>query len=49
MPNWNQSFTALVMLSIAGYALVIASGYWHVIALIVIAIAMLWFWRRSRR
>lgn len=49
MPSWNQSFNAIILLSIAGFALVIASGFWHVLALLIIAAAVILLWRRRRR
>ena len=45
-PTWSQCFIAITLLAIAGFALVILSGYWHVLALLLIAVALLWLWLR---
>jgi hypothetical protein len=41
-PAWTQCFTAITLLAIAGFALVILSGFWHVLAVLLIAVALLW-------
>jgi hypothetical protein len=48
MPDWNQCLRALVLLSIVGFTLVIASGLWKIIALLIIGAGALWVWRSSR-
>lgn len=45
MPTWTTFLQIIVLLSIAGFALVILSGYWHVLALLVIGAIVLWLWR----
>jgi hypothetical protein len=49
MPSWNQSFNILVLLSIGGFSLLLVSGYWHVLFLLVIAAALAWLWGQNRR
>lgn len=43
-PNWSQYFIAITLLAIAGFALVILSGFWHILALLLIAAALVWLW-----
>lgn len=45
MPTWRTFLQIIVLLSIAGFALVILSGYWHIMALLVIAAIVIWLWR----
>jgi hypothetical protein len=45
MPDWNQCLRTIVLLSIAGFTLVILSGLWKIIALLIIGCAALWLWR----
>jgi hypothetical protein len=44
MPTWKTSLQIIVLLSIGGFALIILSGFWHVLALIVAAAVCLWLW-----
>ncbi len=46
--TWRQCFFAITLLAIAGLALVIVSGFWHVMAVIVAAAAVVLIWRVSR-
>jgi 1,4-dihydroxy-2-naphthoate octaprenyltransferase len=41
-PTWSQCLVAITLLAIAGFALVILSGFWHVLALLLIAVAAVW-------
>jgi hypothetical protein len=43
-PSWSDCFLILTLLSIAGFALVILSGFWHVLALLGLLAALAWFW-----
>jgi hypothetical protein len=45
-PSWSQCLVAITLLAIGGFALVILSGFWHVLALLLIAVALLWLWLR---
>jgi len=44
MPTWKACLQAIVLLSIAGFVLIIVSGFWHVLALLLIAAVALWLW-----
>ena len=45
MPTWKACLQAIVLLSIVGFALVVVSGFWHVLALLLIAGTVgLWLW-----
>ena len=44
MPTWKTCLQILVLLAIVGFALVIVSSYWHVLALLIIAALVLWLW-----
>ncbi|MEP6671428.1 MAG: hypothetical protein ABJF10_19860 [Chthoniobacter sp.] len=45
MPSWKTCLQAIVLLSIGGFALVVVSGFWHVLTLLLIAaIAGFWLW-----
>ena len=45
MPTWKSYLQAIVLLAIAGFALIIVSGFWHVLTLVlVVAAAGLWLW-----
>lgn len=46
MPTWTTFLQIIVLLSIGGFVLIIVSGFWHVLALLVIAAAILWLWSR---
>lgn len=48
MPDWNQCLRGIVLLSIVGFTLVIASGLWKIIALLTIGAGVLWLWRSTR-
>jgi len=48
MPDWKQCLQAIVLLSIVGFALVIVSGFWHVLGLLLVAAAVAWFCWTSR-
>ena len=41
-PTWSQCLVAITLLAMAGFALVILSGFWHVLALLLIACALVW-------
>jgi hypothetical protein len=45
MFTWKTALQALVLLAIVGVALIIVSGFWHFLALIVVAGALLWLWQ----
>ena len=45
MPSWKTFLQILVLLSIGGFTLMILSGFWHLLALILFAAALLWLWR----
>ena len=50
MPTWTHLLFAMVMLAITGFSLVIVSGYWHFIALLLAFVAfILWLWRKNPR
>lgn len=44
MPSWNTCLQVLVLLSIGGFALVIMSGFWHVLLTLVVGSALIAFW-----
>jgi hypothetical protein len=43
---WSQYLVVITLLAIAGFALVILSGFWHVLALLLVAVALVWLWLR---
>lgn len=43
-PTWSQLLVAITLLAMAGFALVILSGFWHVLALLLIAVVVVWLW-----
>ena len=45
MPSWKTCLQTIVLLTIAGYALVIVSGFWAALILLVTGTAVLWLWR----
>lgn len=48
MPSWPHLLLTLVLLAIIGFALVILSGFWHLIALLLAFAAFIaWLWRRG--
>lgn len=50
MPSWTQCLQAIVLLAIGGFALVILSGFWHVAALLAVAVGIVWlFWTNRAR
>ncbi|MDB6078583.1 MAG: hypothetical protein JWO82_2330 [Akkermansiaceae bacterium] len=49
-PIWTQCFTSITLLAIAGFALMILSGFWHlVLALLLIAGAVVWLWASPKK
>jgi len=44
MPSWQTYLQVLVLLAIVGFALIILSGFWHVILVLVIAALVAWLW-----
>lgn len=45
MPSWKACLQAIVLLSIGGFALIIVSGFWHVLTLLLVAAAGgFWLW-----
>jgi hypothetical protein len=48
MPNWKQCLQAIVLLSIVGFALVIVSGFWRVLGLLLVVAAVAWFFWANR-
>ena len=48
MPDWKQSLNILVLLSIAGFGLVITSLFWRIAIFLALAAIILWFPRRRR-
>lgn len=46
-PSWHTCLQTLVLLSIGGFALVIMSGLWKVLLLLIIAAALFVFWPRN--
>ena len=47
IPSWTKCLQTLVLLAIAGYTLVVVSGYWHVLALLIIAAVVVLIWRNT--
>ena len=48
MPNWTQCLRTIVLLAITGFTLVIVSGLWKIIALLIIGAGAMWLWRSHR-
>jgi hypothetical protein len=48
IPSWTKCLQILVMLAIAGFTLVVVSGFWHVLALLIIAAVVALIWQNSR-
>jgi len=53
MPPWKTYLQAIVLLAITGFVLVIVSGFWHVLTLLLIAaLAGCWLyyqWSSTRK
>ena len=50
MPSWTHLLLTIVLLVLVGFALVIVSGFWHLIALLLAFAALIvWLWRRPAR
>jgi len=47
IPSWTQCLQILVLLAIAGFTLVVVSGYWHLLALLIIAAVVVLIWRHG--
>ena len=45
MPTWKLFLQILVLISIGGFVLTILSGFWHMLALLTVALALAWLWR----
>jgi len=45
IPSWTKCLQAIVLLAIAGFALVIVRGFWPILALIIIAAVVVLIWR----
>jgi hypothetical protein len=49
MPTWTQCLQVVVLLAITGFALVVVSSFWKILALITLAATlMLWLGRKHR-
>jgi uncharacterized membrane protein len=48
MMSWSKYLQILVLLAIAGFALVVLSGYWHVLALLIIGAVVVLIWRYTQ-
>ena len=48
MPSWKTLLQIIVLITIGGFILTILSGFWHVLALIVFALALPRLWRNRR-
>lgn len=46
MPTWKTALQIFMLLSMAGFALVILSGYWHILTLLLLATVFTWLWWR---
>ena len=48
MPTWSQCLAAMVLLSLTGFSLVIMSGYWRFLTLLLAFVALiLWLNRKA--
>jgi hypothetical protein len=45
MPSWKTLLQIIALLSIGGFALMIVSGFWHVLAGLLLAVALFGLWR----
>ena len=45
MPSWKTFLQIIALLAIGGFALMIVSGFWHVMAGMVLAVALFGLWR----
>ena len=45
MLSWKTLLQILVLISIGGFVLTILSGFWHMLALLALALALPWLWR----
>lgn len=48
IPSWKTLLQILVLIAIGGFVLTILSGFWHVLALLIVALALAWLWRNRR-
>jgi uncharacterized membrane protein len=48
MPTWSQCLAAMVLLALTGFSLVIVSGYWRFVTLLLAFVALiLWLCRKA--
>ena len=45
MPSWKTLLQIIALLSIGGFALMIVSGFWHILAGLLVAVALFGLWR----
>ena len=45
MPSWKACLQTLVLLSIAGFVLVLVNGFLKVLIVLALAAAVIWLWR----
>ena len=48
MPSWKLLLQIIVLFAIGGFVLTILSGFWHVLALLALALVLPRFWRNRR-
>ncbi len=47
IPSWTKCLQAIVLLAIAGFALVIVRGFWPILVLLIVAAILALIWRNS--
>lgn len=47
-PNWTAWLLGFALLALGGFVLVIFSGFWHLVAIIVFCLLALRFYKPSR-
>ncbi len=47
-PDWSFYFKAFLVIALGGFVLVIASGFWHVLLVLILLAAVTWLWRVRR-
>ena len=45
MPSWKTLLQIIALLSIGGFALMIVSGFWLILAGLLVAVALVGLWR----
>ena len=45
MPSWKLLLQIIVLIALGGFFLTVLSAFWHLLALLIVALALAWLWR----